>query len=51
MELMSYLDEQVVSVSGKYAALENEFMLASFTDDNSNPPTYSTIEAWVVSRH
>lgn len=41
---------QMISVDGKYAALENAVVLATFTDNEANPPTFSTIEAWIVSR-
>ena len=41
---------QVVDIGGKYAALADEFILATFTDNDQNPPTESTIKAWIVSR-
>ena len=39
-----------MEVGGKYKALASEFILATLTDNDENPPTKSTIEGWVVSR-
>ena len=35
----------MISVSGKYSVLENEFVLATFTDNEADPPAMSKIEA------
>ena len=40
----------MTSIGGKYAKLEDEFIIATFTDNDKNPPTKSTIEAWIVNR-
>ncbi|KAK4554064.1 hypothetical protein LTR86_008905 [Recurvomyces mirabilis] len=39
-----------ISIGGCYAYLENEFVLASLSDNAAQPPTEATVQAWIVSR-
>ncbi|KAK0946174.1 hypothetical protein LTR29_002488 [Friedmanniomyces endolithicus] len=39
-----------VTIGGRYAYLENQFILVSLTDNEANPPTAATIQGWLVSR-